>query len=200
MRAAFLGVFCLVVVSATAAGQQPGQRPTPCELVATPTTRVTVDTLPIPGSVQVAFVGGGVLIKCPARGMTLKGDSAERYPDHDQLIGHASYDEPRVHVDADFLNYFPDQEIVRGAGNVHATLPTGSTLVGPQAELRRESPRLNRPRRQMSAIARPTITIVEKDSAGKPLPPTTVIADHVFMDGDSLIYGGGQVDITRTDI
>lgn len=200
MRAAFLGVFCLVVASVAAPGQQPGQRPTPCELVPTPTTRLTVDTLPIPGSVQVAFVGGGVLIKCPARGMTLKGDSAERYPDHDQMIGHASYDEPRLHVDADFLNYFPNEDIVRGAGNVHATLPSGSKLDGPQAEYRRPNAKLNRPHRQLSAIARPTITIIEKDSAGKPVPPTTVIANQVFMDGDSLIYGGGQVEINRPDI
>ncbi len=49
----------------------------------------------------------------------------------------------------------------------------------------------------MTAIARPTITVVEKDSTGKPAPPLTVIADNVFMDGDSLIYGGGQVVITR---
>lgn len=200
IRAATLGVFCVVIAGVTVRGQQPGQRPTPCELVPSPTTRLTVDTLPIPGAVQVAFVGGGVLIKCPARGMTLKGDSAERYPDHDQMIGHASYDEPRLHVDADFLNYFPNEDIVRGAGNVHAVLPSGSKLDGPQAEYRRPNAKLNRPHRQLSAIARPTITIIEKDSAGKPVPPTTVIANQVFMDGDSLIYGGGQVEINRPDI
>ncbi|HVE36529.1 MAG TPA: hypothetical protein VNC18_23365 [Gemmatimonadaceae bacterium] len=203
IRAAVLGVLCIVVPGAAAVGQQtarPGQKPTPCELVPQPTTRLTVDTLPIPGGGQVAFVGGGVLIKCPARGMTLKGDSAERYPDHDQMIGHASYDEPRLHVDADFLNYFPNEDIIRGAGNVHATLPSGSRLDGPQAEYRRPSVKLNRPHRQLSAIARPTITIIEKDSAGKPVPPTTVIANQVFMDGDSLIYGGGEVEINRPDI
>jgi hypothetical protein len=198
IRAAVLGVLC--VVGGGVAGAQPGQRPTPCQLVPQPTTRLTVDTLPIPGGGQVAFVGGGVLIKCPARGMTLKGDSAERYPDHDQMIGHASYDEPRLHVDADYLNYFPNEDIVRGAGNVHAVLPSGSKLDGPQAEYRRPSVRLNRPHRQISAIARPTITILEKDSTGKPAPPTTVIANQVFMDGDSLIYGGGQVQINRPDI
>ena len=203
IRAGVLGVLCVAVSGAAAAGQQTpqaGQKPTPCELVPTPTTRLTVDTLPIPGGGQVAFVGGGVLIKCPARGMTLKGDSAERYPDHDQMIGNASYDEPRFHVDADFLNYFPAEDIVRAAGNVHALLPSGSRLDGPQAEYRRPNPKLNRPHRQMSAFARPTITIIEKDSAGKPVPPTTVIANQVFMDGDSLIYGGGQVEISRPDI
>jgi hypothetical protein len=52
----------------------------------------------------------------------------------------------------------------------------------------------------MTAFARPTITIVEKDSAGRPTPPTTVVANTVFMDGDSLIYAGGQVVITRPDV
>jgi hypothetical protein len=49
----------------------------------------------------------------------------------------------------------------------------------------------------MSAVARPTITVVQRDSTGKLAPPLTVISDHVFMDGDSLIYGGGRVEITR---
>ena len=81
-------------------------------------------------------------------------------------------------------------------GDVNARLPSGSTLVGPVAEYKRAIPRV-RPRAQMIARLRPTITIVEKDSAGKPAPPTTVVSDSVFMDGDSLIYGSGQVVITR---
>jgi hypothetical protein len=109
------------------------------------------------------------------------------------------YDEPRFHVTADYLNYFPTDERVVGSGNVHAKLPSGSTLDGPQAEFRRVIPKV-RPRQQLSAIARPTITILEKDSTGKPMPPMTVVANTVFMDGDSLIYGGGQVVITRPEI
>lgn len=187
---------------AIAPGLRAQQRPTPCELVQQPVTRLTVDSLP--GQGQVVFVGGGagsVIIRCPARGITLKGDSAERFSDHDQLIGHASYDEPRFHVTADFLNYFPTDERVVGAGNVHAHMANGSTLDGPQAEYRRAVPRI-RPRAQMSAIARPTINIIEKDSTGKPEPPTVVVANTVFVDGDSasLIYGGGQVTITRPDM
>jgi hypothetical protein len=170
------------------------QRPTPCTLVPQPTTRLSVDSAS--GNI---FLGGGVQIKCPNRGITLLGDSAERFPDHDQLIGHATYDEPRFHVTADYLNYFPTDERVVAVGNVNARLPSGSTLVGPLAEYRRAVPRV-RPREQMSASSRPTITIVEKDSAGKPTPPTTVVANQVFMDGDSLIYAGGQVVITRPDI
>ena len=61
-------------------------------------------------------------------------DSAEQYPDHDLVIGHASYDEPRLHVTSDFLNYFPNDETVRAVGHVDARLPSGSRLVGPIAE------------------------------------------------------------------
>ena len=140
-----------------------------------------------------------MLIKCPARNITLKGDSAEQYPDRDFMVGNVVYDEPRFHVTSDFLNRFTIDDRIVAVGNVNARLPSGSTLVGPIAEYRAASPRI-RPRRQIIAKQRPTITIVEKDSAGKPAPPMIVVADSVFMDGDSLIYGSGQVVITRPDI
>src|SRR6185437_14249081 len=103
--------------------------PTRCELVQQPSTRLSSDS--IPGVGQVLYVGGGplsVLIKCPARGITLRGDSAQQYADHDQMIGHATYDEPRFHVAADYLNYFHTDDRVTAAGNVHARLASGSTL------------------------------------------------------------------------
>jgi len=172
-------------------------RPTPCTLVPQPTTRLRLDSLP--GFGQVVFLGGGVLFKCPGRGITMRGDSAERYLDHDQLVGNAVYDEPRFHVTSDFLTYLPNDEKVVAAGNVHATLPNGSTLVGPVAEYQRPVPRL-RPHERMIANSRPTISIVEKDSLGRPTPPTGVVANFVYMDGDSLIYASGQVVITRPEI
>ncbi len=180
-----------------ASAQQRGASPTPCELQPSPTTRLRYDSLP--GIGAVTFIGGGADIRCPQRGITLKGDSAERFADHYQVVGNAIYDEPRVHVTSDYLNYFPTDERIVAAGNVNARLPNGSTLVGPQAELRRAVPRV-RPRQQVSAIGRPTITLIQKDSTGKPQPPATVVANTVFMDGDSLIYGSGQVVITRPDI
>ncbi|HXT17778.1 MAG TPA: hypothetical protein VN706_19230 [Gemmatimonadaceae bacterium] len=173
----------------------------------TPKTRCTFESVgpartdSLIGIGQVSFASGGVTVLCPSRGIKLTGDSAEQFPDHYQMIGHAVYDEPRFHVTADYLNYFPNDEKVVGAGRVHARLPSGSTLDGPQAEYRRAVPKI-RPRAQMSAIARPTITIIQKDSAGRPPDSTKVTANNVFVDGDSasLIYGGGQVVINRTDI
>lgn len=189
------GVLALARASIASAQQPSSARPTACNFESNGSLHVDS----IPGVGQVAYAGGGVRIVCPARKITITGDSAERLADHDQVIGHAVYDEPRLHVTSDFLTYFQADERVVAVANVHAKLPNGSTLDGPQAEFRRAVPRV-RPRQQVLAIARPTITIIEKDSTGKTLDPTKVVANTVFMDGDSLIYGGGQVVITRTDI
>ena len=202
MRSRVIAVLAmLAAVAASLSGQQPAttapSRPTPCTLVAQPSTRLSVETLA--GGGQVVFMGGGVLLKCPARNITLRGDSAEQYPNRDFMIGNVKYDEPRLHLTSDVLNHFSTEERVVAVGNVHANLPNGSTLVGPIAEWKRAVPKI-RPRDQLLAQSRPTITIVEKDSTGKPVPPTTVVAENVFMDGDSLIYAGGQVVITRPEI
>ncbi|HEY9227589.1 MAG TPA: hypothetical protein VIP11_13120 [Gemmatimonadaceae bacterium] len=185
-----LAASCLVPLTARAQGQGP----TRCNVTS---DRFTSDSTP---GGRVLFAAGNVFIRCPARGITLRGDSAERYPDRDFVIGHVVYDEPRLHLTSDFLNHFPNDERVLAIGNVNAKLPSGSTMVGPLAEYKRASPRLQRPRNQLFARSRPTITIVEKDSAGKTVPPTTVVAENVFMDGDSLIYAGGRVVITRPEI
>ncbi len=192
MSAKWLAVLAGVALVAASALQ--AQRPTPCSLVPQPTTTFAVDS-----ASGTVFAGGGVLLRCPGRGITLRGDSAERYPDRDFMIGHVVYDEPRFHVTSDYLNYFPADERVLALGNVNAKLANGSTLVGPIAEYRRAVARI-RPREQIVARARPTINIIEKDSAGRAMEPTKVVADTVFMDGDSLVYAWGQVVITRTDL
>lgn len=191
-----LAVLAMVVVPFSLRAQQGGATRTRCELNS---DRLRIDS--IPGIGQISFAGGSVRLRCPARGITITGDSAEQFPDHYQMIGHAVYDEPRFHVTSDYLNYFPTAEKVVAVANVHAKLPSGSTLEGPQAEYRRAIARI-RPRAQMSAIGRPTVTIVEKDSLGRPQPPATVTADNMFVEGDSasLLYGWGRVVISRPDL
>ena len=194
-------VFIFAGLSAAAIGaQQPAKEgpPTPTRCDAQ-SDRFSTDS--IVGIGQVLFAGGNVVIHCPDRGITLHGDSAQRYPDRDVMIGHAVYDEPRFHVTSDFLNYFPANERIVAAGNVHGTMPSGSKLDGPQAEYLRAAPKI-RTKPEMNAIARPTITIAERDSLGRPMDPTIVVANTVHMVGDSasLIYGGGQVVITRPDL
>ena len=188
---------CVAALSVTRAHAQNVNKRTRCSLVPQPTTRLYADTLPT--GQQIAFVGGGALFKCPERGITLQGDSAEEYPDRDFLIGHVVYDEPRLHLTSDFLTRYSADERIVAAGNVDAKLPSGSTLKGPNVELQRVL-LPTRPRRKIIATQRPTITVVEKDSAGKPMEPMTVLANNVLMDGDSLIYAGGQVVITRPNL
>src|SRR5262249_10827879 len=126
-------------------------------------------------------------------------DSAEQYPDKYYMVGHVNYDEPRLNLTSDFLTYYPADERVFAAGNVHAKLPNGSTLVGPVADYKRANPP-SRPRAFLLAQGRPTITVSQKDSTGAPLPPMTLVGQTVNMDGDSLLYASGAVVITRTDV
>ena len=198
LSAAFFTAVCAALGSSPLRAQQTGAppKPTRCTLVEQPSTRIFSDST---ATGNVLNFGGGVHFRCPSRSIELRGDSAERFNDHDALIGNAVFDDPRVHVTSDFLNYFPDSEKVVAVGNVHVRTPSGSTLVGPIAVYYRAAPRI-RTRALISAKARPLITVVEKDSAGRPTEPMTVLADSVLMDGDSLIYGRGQVVITRPQI
>ena len=180
--------------AAAAAGEQHRR----AALVSQPTTRLSTDTFP--AADRSTFLGGGVLIKCPGRGITLRGDSAEQYPDRDSLIGHVVVRRAALSPHVGFSQLLPIDERIVAVGNVNARLPSGSTLVGPIAEYTARHRRI-RPRRADDRATRARRSrIVEKDSAGKPAPPMTVVADTVFMDGDSLIYASGQVVITRPDI
>jgi hypothetical protein len=193
-------------IAGIAAAQLPAQRPsapgqrTRCSLTS---ARFSTDTLP--GGGQVTFAGGNVIIRCPTRGIVIQGDSGESRPDGEHMIGHTIYDDPRLHVTADFLNYFTPAERVVAVGNVNGRLPSGSTMTGPLAEWFRVTP--TRPREEMFARMRPTIKLVQTDTTKpkpgvKPLAPdtTTVVAETVHALGDSLIYASGTVVITRTDI
>jgi hypothetical protein len=82
---------------------------------------------------------------------------------------------------------------------VHAVLPSGTTLDGPRIDYFRPAPGIRTVAR-MVAPGRPTINVVQKDSTGKVQEPMTIVANTVAMQGDSLVYAGGQVVITRTDV
>jgi len=147
------------------------------------------------------FLSGPVTMRCPAKQVTLTSDSLEYYADDGRVfvLGHVHYAEPRLKLDSDYLTYYQKDERVIAQGNVYAQLENGSTLRGPAAEYFRATPGV-RPVARLHATGRPTITLVQKDSTGQPSPPTTVLANGVTMLGDSLVYAGGAVIVTREDI
>ncbi len=147
------------------------------------------------------YAGGGVIARCPAQNMTLTADSGEYYGDRRllHLIGNVHYVEPRLTLDSRLANYFMAEERLEAQGDVHALLPSGTTMDGPRMEYFRVAPGI-RDQSKMIAPGRPTIEIVQLDSAGKPTEPVTVIANTVTMRGDSTVFASGEVEITRPDV
>ena len=170
-----------------------------CNLVERGSTQLT--RVATPGGQGNVFVGGGVDVRCPSRDVTLTSDSLESYGDDGRLLlfGHVRYNEPRMSLTSDFLTYDQRDERVFAHGNVNAKLPNGSTMRGPAAEYFRAMPAVRTVPR-LNATSRPTITIAPRDTTGRDTVPTVVVANNVLMLGDSLVYAGGQVEVTREDV
>ena len=147
------------------------------------------------------FVGGGVVAKCIGQDVTLYADSAELYDTIKlyYLFGNVRYRESRVNLDADRVTYFLSEERILAEQNVRATLPSGSRMVGNHAEYLRPVAPI-RQVAQLTAILRPTFTLVQKDSTGKVGEPATLLANRVVAIDDTVYYASGDVDITRPDL
>jgi lipopolysaccharide export system protein LptA len=147
------------------------------------------------------YIGRRAEGECRAQQITVVADSVEFYGDARllYLIGNVDYREPRLTLRSQRLTYWLNDEHLRAEGNVDATLPSGTKLTGPEADYYRPAPGIRRASR-MIAPRRPTILLVETDSSGRRTDPTTVIANTVIMDNDSLVYASGRVVITRTDV
>jgi len=155
----------------------------------------------LPSGQYNSFMGGGVTARCPAKSVTLRADSLESYGDEGRIffLGRVHYEEPRLTLNSDYLTYYQLDERIVANGNVDARLPSGSTMRGPIAEYQRVIPgRRLAPR--LIATGRPTFHIVQRDTATRDTLPTQVVANAVTMVGDSLVYAGGQVEVTRTDV
>lgn len=170
-----------------------------CSLNPRSTTQLT--RIATPGGQGNVFVGGGVDVTCPSKDVTLTSDSLESYGDDGRLLlfGHVRYNEPRMSLTSDFLTYDQRDERVFAHGNVYAKLPNGSTMRGPAAEYFRAVPGVRTVPR-LNATSRPTITIASRDTTRRDTVPTVVVANNVLMLGDSLVYAGGQVEVTREDV
>src|ERR1051326_8741217 len=148
--------------------------------------------------VAVSSGTGGITITCKSRNLTLKADSGHMIENQQvELFGHVHYDEPtRINLTSDFLTYFQQEERVLVTGHVVATLPSGSTLTGPEVTYLRPIPG-RRPLEDITAVRSPTVKLVQDADTAKPV---TVNAVMIHMHGDSLVEASRQVVITRTDL
>lgn len=208
MRRPLAYLTLLAGASLALAAQPAAAQDATCSVVQRPSNRFFNYRLPS-GQYNQFWGGGGITMRCPSRGITLVADSLEQYGDERRvfMIGNVSYSEPRLAVKANYLTYFLADERIVASGDVVATLPSGSTLRGPQAEYRRAVPRV-RDVSELHSIGRPTVTIVQQQPRQRPAGaagatgnqgPTTVTANILYVRGDSLLHASGQVDIVRTD-
>ncbi|HET7456596.1 MAG TPA: hypothetical protein VFJ74_03010 [Gemmatimonadaceae bacterium] len=201
-RLAFAAGLTLFAVTGVgeARAQGPGAPGGPCslEFENTPNSRLSISRLP--SGKSNTFLGGGVVAHCANQPITLKSDSAEYYGDRDvlYLVGSVHYQEPRATVDSRRMTYFHAEERLLAEGDVVAVLPSGTSMRGPEATYFR--PTAGRPQARLIATGRPRMSLVQRDSAGRAQEPVGLVADRVFMDGDSLVYAGGTVEITRSDL
>ena len=190
----------LLCAGASTAGAQ--DIPRSCDLEFPTGTNTVANIRTDPAGQQVTFLGRGIVARCIGQGNRLTADSAEYYQAQGRLflVGNVHYTEPRVTVDSRTMTYYQNDDHLHAEGNVVAVMSNGSTLRGPSADYYRSTPQ--RPMARMFAPGRPTVTLVQKDTTGRGRPPDTahVVANQITMEGDSLVYASGRVQITRPDL
>jgi hypothetical protein len=151
---------------------------------------------------RITYLGGGIVARCIGQGNRLTADSAEHYESEGRLylVGNVHYTEPRATVTSHTMTYYQGDDHLHAEGDVVAVQSNGSTLRGPTADYYRSTPQ--RPLTRMYAPGRPTVTLVQQDTSGRGRPPDTahIVANTITMQGDSLVYASGRVQITRPDL
>lgn len=200
LRRSIVALVLLLGISAAATAQPAAARKCELEFVALRDSTTTVLEKQVTGKYN-AFQGGGVRYSCKGQDMTMEADSAAYYGDLAilYLVGQVHYRDADATLDADRLTYYQNEEWVIAEGNVFARMKNGSTMRGPSAEYFRAIPGI-RPVERLISTGRPTFSLQQPDSAGQVRPPTGVIADRVTAEGDSTVYAGGSVEITRPDL
>jgi hypothetical protein len=170
------------------------------DLQNTPGTAMTIRE--DPSGNRTTFLSHGVIAHCIGQGNTLTADSAEYYQAEGRLylVGNVHYTEPRATVTSRTMTYYQTDNHLHAEGDVVTVMSNGNTMHGPSADYYRSMPQ--RPLARMIAIGRPTVTVVQRDTTGRGRPPDTahVVANQIVMEGDSLVYASGRVQITRPDL
>lgn len=193
----------IALVSAIAASALHAQDlPRNCDLVFTNTAATRLNLIKLPTGKYNTYSGGGVVAHCNGQNNLLTADSAEYFEDQGllYLIGNVHYTEPRAKVDANTMTYFQADDHLHAEGNVVGVFSNGSTMHGPVADYYRSTPQ--RPLARLVAPNRPQLDLVQPDTTGRGRPPdkARVDANTIVMEGDSLVYASGNVQITRPDL
>lgn len=180
------------------------QRPAPvktCDMELINYDSTTTLAIKMPGGEYNSFYGRGVRGRCTNTDQRLAGDSLEAIGATKSyvIIGNAHYTEKRLKLDADRILYYQLEERVVAEGNVLATTDKGTRIRGPRAEYFRAIPG-SRPLSRMVATGRPVTRLSPADAGGGVTDTVEVVADQVVNVGDSLVYAGGSVVITRPDL
>jgi lipopolysaccharide export system protein LptA len=190
-----------LVAAPTARAQQAARE---CTVAFEP--RTPGDSTPLTIQVQPSgqrniYQGGGVRYRCVGQDVVIEADSAAYYGDLATLymVGNVHYVDEGTTLDAMQLTYYRAEEWLVAQGDVRAQMEDGSTLRGPTVEYFRAVPGV-RPLQRVVAPGRPTLTLQPRDSAGQSQDPVDVTADRIVTEGDSLVYAGGRVVITRPDL
>ncbi len=206
VRLGVLLAFALVVASSSRAQDLPRN----CDLVFpnTPATRLTLTKLAT-GKYNT-YSGGGVVAHCEGQNNTLLADSAEYYEEQGllYLIGNVHYSEPRAKVDSRTMTYFQADDHLHAEGDVHGVFTNGSEMHGPVADYYRAT--AQRPLARLVAQNHPILDIVRPEAKGRGAGADTskrkgpekarVLAAQIVMEGDSLVYASGQVQLIRPDL
>ncbi len=201
-RALTITLFASAFTALTARAQAAGGR---CNIELTQASdssplRMTTNTS-TPNGPRNVFIGGRVAARCISQEVRLLADSAEWYQQAQvlYLLGNVRYTEPRVRVSSNQMNYFQADERLLATGNVEATLPSGSIMRGPQATYYRAVKGV-RPVSKLEAVQRPRLWLSQRDSTGKQAEPVQITANQITTENDSLVFAGGKVEITRSDL
>lgn len=196
--APLLSASALLLLAGSLGAQQGGARPCIPEFTS-PTGVPSTITL-LPSGNRNVYQGGGVLYRCQGQNVEIVADSLEAYGDLRSvvLIGNVRYRDDDVTVASQQMTWNELEQWLLAQGDVRAVSKDGSTMNGPFAEYYRAIP-VTRPVQRLRAVGRPTLRLAQTDSSGRQRPPVVVLANEITTLGDSLVYAGGDVEITRTD-
>jgi hypothetical protein len=192
----------LVLLNAVSATTEAQEIPRSCDLEFPTGTSTRANVVTDAAGKRITYLGGGIVARCIGQGNRLTADSAEQYESEGRLflIGNVHYTEPRATVTSHTMTYYQGDDHLHAEGDVVAVQSNGSTLRGPTTDYYRSTPQ--RPLTRMYAPGRPTVTLVQQDTSGRGRPPDTahIVANTITMQGDSLVYASGRVEITRPDL